>query len=156
MFDEKFWLAIAFFAFVYLIAKYVFPHVIKGLDNSAKKIADDLEAAKILKEKAEKLLHNAEQFYKESLTYAEKLKNDAAIEAKNIADKSSQALAVEIEKRTTAALNRIKLEEERMVRQIKLQIVENAIKQLSNSADLKKDAQEKLIDKSIKNLETIQ
>jgi F-type H+-transporting ATPase subunit b len=156
MLNEKFWLAISFLAFVALLAKYVWPHIAKALDESSKKIAADLLAAKEMKERAEKLLANAEQFYKESLAYAEKLSRDAESEAKKIAESAKTNLETEVKKKTDAALNRVKLEEERMIREIKLQIVDSAINNISQNLDLKGGEQEILVEKSIKNLETIQ
>lgn len=156
MLNEKFWLAIAFLTFVILIIKFVWPHLAKALDESSKKIAADLLAAKELKERAEKLLANAEQFYKESVAYAEKLAKDAEDEARKIAENAKTSLEAEVKKKTDAALARVKLEEERMVREIKLQIVSSAINNISQNLDLKGGEQEQLVEKSIKNLETIQ
>jgi F-type H+-transporting ATPase subunit b len=156
MFDEKFWLAIAFLAFAILLVKYAWPHIAKALDDSSKKIAQDLLAAKELKERAEKLLANAEKFYNESLAYAEKLTSEAEKEAKKIAEDSAKSLEAEVNKKTAAAIARVKLEEERMMREVKIQIVNSAIDKISSGLDFKDDEQDKLVEKSIKNLETLQ
>ena len=154
MFDEKFWLAIAFLAFAILVIKFVWPHIASALDANSKKIAEDILAAKEMKEKAEQLLKDAEKFLKESQSYAEKLTSDAEIEANKIAQDSKESLEKEVTKKTDAAISRIKSEEERMVRELKLQIVNNTIDQMSDGLSLKDDEQEKLIEKSISNLET--
>ena len=52
MFNEKFWLAIAFLTFVGLIIKYVGPKITKSLDQKSKEIAEEILAAKEMKEKA--------------------------------------------------------------------------------------------------------
>ena len=70
MFNEKFWLAIAFLTFVGLIIKYVGPKITKSLDQKSKEIAEEILAAKEMKEKAAKLLATAEAYYKESLYYS--------------------------------------------------------------------------------------
>ena len=61
MFNEKFWLAIAFLSFVALCIKYVLPKINKALDTKSKKIAEDILMAKKLREQAEKLLEEAKR-----------------------------------------------------------------------------------------------
>lgn len=156
MFDEKFYLALAFLTFLGLIIKFVWPKLATALDANSKQIAQELLEAKELKERAEKLLKDAEKFYQDSLTYAEKLARDAEIEAKQITELAKNDLAIEIQKKTDAAIARVKLEEERLVRELKLKIVENAIAEISQNLDFNDSEQDKLLVKSIKNLETIQ
>jgi F-type H+-transporting ATPase subunit b len=156
MFDEKFWLAIAFISFVTLIAKYVWPFLAKSLDETSKKIAQELLAAKTMKEKAEKLLAGAEKFYQESLAHADKLRIDAENEAKKLIESAQNELNAEIKKKTDAAIARVKLEEERLLREIKLQIVNSAINEISQNLNFDAKEQEKIIEKSIANLQRIQ
>jgi len=156
MFDEKFYLALAFLTFLGLIIKFVWPNLTKALDENSKKIAQELLEAKRLKERAEKLLHDAEKFYQDSVLYAEKMAQDAESEAKKITELAKNDLALEIQKKTDAAIARVKLEEERLVRELKLKIVENAIAEISQNLDFNAGEQDKLLAKSIKNLETLQ
>lgn len=131
MLNEKFWLAIAFFTFAALIIKYVGPIITKALDKKSKQIAEDILMAKELKEKAQKLLENAEKYFAESMNFAEKLKKDAEIEVKQFAEESQKNLEAEINTRTNAALQRIKIEEESAVREIKVSIISKAVEGLS-------------------------
>ena len=71
MFNEKFWLAIAFTSFVLLILKYVRPLIIKALDNKSKQIAEEILAAKEMKEKALRLLERAEKSYEDSINFSQ-------------------------------------------------------------------------------------
>ena len=66
-FDEKFWLAVAFFTFVALMAKYVWPIIAKSLDAGSKKIAEEILAAQEMKKEAEKLLAKAEKIPKKKV-----------------------------------------------------------------------------------------
>ena len=66
MFNEKFWLAIAFVAFLALLLKFARTAITKSLDDKSKAIAEEILAAKDLKEKAVKLLAHAEKFSSES------------------------------------------------------------------------------------------
>ncbi len=156
MFDEKFYLALAFLTFVGLIIKFVWPKLAAALDANSKQIAQELLEAKELKERAEKLLKDAEKFYQDSLTYAEKLVRDAEVETKQITELARNDLAAEIQKKTDAAIARVKLEEERLVRELKLKIVENAIAEISQNLDFDASEHDKILVKSIKNLETLQ
>ena len=60
MFDEKFYLALAFLTFLGLIVKFVWPKIADALDANSKKIAQELLEAQELKERAQKLLKDAE------------------------------------------------------------------------------------------------
>ena len=84
MFDEKFWLALAFLAFLTLLIKFVFPKLTKILDGKSKKIAEDILEAKKLREGAQKLLEEAQAFHKHSIEHSQKIITDAIEEAKKI------------------------------------------------------------------------
>jgi F0F1-type ATP synthase membrane subunit b/b' len=81
MFNEKFWLAIAFFSFLGLLIKFVFPKIAKNLDAQSKKIAEDILEAKKLREGAQKLLEEAQVFHKHSIEHSQKIITDAIEEA---------------------------------------------------------------------------
>lgn len=156
MLNEKFWLAIAFLSFVALMVKYVWPLLAKGIDAKSKNIAEEILAAKEMKEKAQKLLNEAEKFYQESLNFSQKLAKDAAVEAQKLAEESKQILENELKKKTSAALERIKLEEERMIREIKLKVIADTMEVLSQNFGLDEKSHEQIVEKSLKNFENIQ
>ncbi len=133
MLNEKFWLAVAFTAFVLLIIKYVNPKISKALGDKSKSIAEEILAAKELKEKAIQLLAKAEKYQKESENYSQKLMKDAQDEAQKYAEESKQMVELEIAKKTAAAVNRIQIEEASAIREIKSKIVALAIANLSEN-----------------------
>jgi len=133
MLNEKFWLAVAFTAFVLLIIKYVNPKISKALGDKSKSIAEEILAAKELKEKAIQLLAKAEKYQKESEKYSQKLMKDAQDEAQKYVAESKQMVEVEIAKKTAAAVNRIQIEEASAIREIKSKIVTLAIANLSQN-----------------------
>ena len=133
MLNEKFWLAVAFTAFVLLIIKYVNPKISKALGDKSKLIAEEILAAKEMKEKAIQLLAKAEKYQKESESYSQKLMQDAQEEAIKYAAESKQMVESEIAKKTAAALNRIQVEEASAIREIKSKIVALAIANLSEN-----------------------
>jgi len=155
MLNEKFWLAVAFTAFVLLIIKYVNPKISKALGDKSKSIAEEILAAKEMKEKAIQLLAKAEKYQKESENYSQKLMKDAQDEAQKYAAESKQMVELEIAKKTAAALNRIQIEEASAIREIKSKIVALAIANLSEniSKELTSANHEQLFAQAMQDLE---
>jgi len=155
MLNEKFWLAVAFTAFVLLIIKYVNPKISKALGDKSKSIAEEILAAKEMKEKAIQLLAKAEKYQKESESYSQKLMKDAQDEAQKYAAESKQMVELEIAKKTAAALNRIQIEEASAIREIKSKIVALAIANLSEniSKELTSANHEQLFAQAMQDLE---
>ncbi|OFW80703.1 MAG: hypothetical protein A2887_05785 [Alphaproteobacteria bacterium RIFCSPLOWO2_01_FULL_40_26] len=154
-FDEKLWLAIAFFSFLALIIKYVWPLIAKALDNKSKQIAEEILQAKEMKQKAEQLLADAKKYHQESITFAEKLLKDAEIEAQKLIKETEHVLKEELKKKTNAAQDRIKTEQESAIRTIKSKIILDAMSLLSKDLGIDQNGHEKLTEKSLKNFETI-
>jgi F-type H+-transporting ATPase subunit b len=134
MFNEKFWLAIAFLTFVVFIIKLVGPKMLKALDQKSKEIAEEILAARELREKAVKLLAAAETYHQESMIYSQKLISDAELEAKNFLAEAEKNVTEEVTKRTNAAYERIKNEEEKTLREVKSAIVATALKTIEDEA----------------------
>ena len=150
MFDEKFSLALAFFTFLALIIKFVAPRIGKALDDKSQKIAEEILAAKELRQKAEILLSKAEKYHQESVDFANKVISDAEAEAQKFAKESAALLESELSKRTAAALERIRLEEEEAVRQIKTKIISQALQQTEDELSLDAKSHAQLVEKSLK------
>jgi F-type H+-transporting ATPase subunit b len=134
MFNEKFWLAISFFAFLGLFIKFVIPKLTKSLDQKSKEIAEEILAAKELKEKATKLLAAAQKYHQESLSYADKLRADAEIEAQKFLSEAEKSINEELEKKTIAANNRIKFAEEKAIMEIKESIINAALSSIEDES----------------------
>ena len=155
MFNEKFWLAIAFFSFLGLLIKFAFPKIAKNLDAQSKKIAEDILEAKKLREGAQKLLEEAQVFHKHSIEHSQKIITDAIEEAKKIEINSKKSLEDQIKKFSDIALERLKSEEESAIRQVKINIINEAIEQFS-TIKFKDDEQNKIIEKALEKISKIQ
>ena len=131
--DPKFWLAIAFFTFVALVIKFARATISKSLEAKSKAIAEEILAAKEMKERAILLLAKAEKYAEESENYAAKLLQNAEDEAKKFAAEAAQMVESEIAKKTAASIERIKIEETSAIREIKNRIVNLAIENLSEN-----------------------
>jgi F-type H+-transporting ATPase subunit b len=150
-FDEKFWLAIAFFTFLGLVIRFAWPIIRKSLDDNSKKIAQEILAAKEMKENAEKLLSKAEIIYKEAVLFSEKLVKDTQEEVKQLTAEAQKLLDDEVAKRKATALSRIKNEEESAIRELKTKIVNSALGKLANELSLDQSGHDKVIEKALNN-----
>lgn len=150
MFDERFWLAIAFFGFVILIIKHVAPIITKQLDAKSKEIAEELLAAKEMKEKAEKVLAIAQERHTESLAFSEQIIKDASVEAQKYFDEALKLAESEIAKKMTAVENRIKQEQESAIREMKIKIIGSAMHSVENNLqNVQKNQSDTLVNKAI-------
>lgn len=155
MFNEKFWLALAFFTFIGFVIKIFGKKVTSALDNKSKSIAQEIITAKEARKKAEELLAQSEILYQQSIENAKKLVNDAEVEANKLMQHAQEVLNIEINKMARLASQRIKSEEESAIREIKTKIVLGAIQQLQDKTIINKDDHSRIIEKSIKNFERV-
>lgn len=132
--DPRFWLTISFGIFLTLMLKYVMPKIIAALDNKSKQIANQINEARQMKEKAEQLLLAAKKHHEESLLFCQKLIEDAKAEAAKLLADSQKSLTEELGKKTNLAKERISLEEEKTIREIKSGIISAAIKIIETKA----------------------
>lgn len=157
MLNEKFWLAVAFFGFLLLIIKYAKPFVIKALDSKTKEIADNISSAQEMKKQAEKLLIEAEDCFEKAINSSKKLLADAEIESQKLISDSRKMAEDEVNKKTAAFLERIKTEEESVVREVKNKIINLTTKFLAES--ISKNSTEthhhQAIDKALDNYKKI-
>jgi F-type H+-transporting ATPase subunit b len=154
MFDEKFWLALAFLAFIALLIKFAKSKIVNSLDQKAQEITEAITGAKKAKEDAEKLLEEVKNYQKDSTKYAEKLITDASKQATELAKQAKQEVENEITKKTEATILRIKSEEEIAIRELKQNIVKVAISNLEEnlSKNLSNQEQKNLFTKSSEEL----
>ena len=154
--DAKFWLAVAFFAFLLVIYKFAWPILSKMISGKVDQVAKELKEAKEAKEKAENLLKQAEESYEQSLKDSKKIIAQAEQEAKKLIEDSSLAVEDEVNRKIEALNERLKSEEERAVRNIKVKIVNTAMESVKEN--LSKVDQEKLqtvVTKSIDDISKI-
>ncbi len=156
MFDEKFWLAIAFLAFAILFIKYVLPHLLKNIDNKSREIAKELLDAKEAKEKALALLEASKKHLDDAMKASEKLISEAEIESRKLFEEAKAAAEAEIAKKMQAVQDRIKFEEERVVREMKVKIISSAISAVqADMQNTKKDRLDNLIKKSANDISKV-
>ena len=131
--DPKFWLAIAFFIFIGAAIKYVLPIIIKMIDGNRAFISEQIAKANEMRVKAENLLAEAEKYHKDSIVYSEELIEVAKKEVETILENSRKAIEDELNTKMELSSLKIKQEEEKVIRHLKLAIVEAAIKSIEQS-----------------------
>ena len=151
MFDEKFWLAVSFIIFIIFIYKFLGNKINSILNEKSQQIASDLLIASQTKEKAEKLLHEAQEYHQESLKYAEKLKLDTSCELNIMYKNATLNLQQELVKITEASQKRLQEEEQIAARKVQETIISQAIEIIANTK-ISNDQQQLLIIKALENL----
>lgn len=154
--DEKFWLAIAFFAFFAALIKYVWPIISNNLKKQSELISKELNDAKEMKETAQRILLETQMQYNKAIKDAEKILENAKIEADKILLTSKNSLEEEVSKKITALNNRIKSEEERVVRDMKAKIISFAIQTISSSSqNIDKSRASNVLKRSIEDISKV-
>jgi F-type H+-transporting ATPase subunit b len=108
MFEAEFWVAVAFFVFVGLLA-YIGAHrvILSALDQRRDKIKGELDEVRRLREEAEKLLAEYRRKRQEAEGEAQTIISSAQAEAQRIADEAHAKMQDMIERRTTIAQTKI-------------------------------------------------
>lgn len=148
--DEKFWLAIAFFAFVAMMVKYVWPFLARKIAENSQQIAADLLRAKEAKEKAEEFLVATKNKHDEVIAKSKKLLEDAENEAEKLLESSKNKIAKEVDLKMAALKERVKSEEEKLLREIKQKVILQAFSEIE--ANLQGAKQDKVVKGAIENV----
>ncbi|MBT4878213.1 MAG: hypothetical protein HON42_00125 [Alphaproteobacteria bacterium] len=151
MFDEKFWIAVAFFIFVALAYKKLSNIFINSLDSKRKEIEDELNKATDLRKEAKKIKDSYLRKQKLVEQEASKIIHNAELASEKMLDEAK----LQIEKTTSTKLAQIELHiadiQKQAIDEIKINAVKTAIEKFSKNLDTNID-QEKLIDKNINSL----
>jgi F-type H+-transporting ATPase subunit b len=126
--DATFWVGAAFLIFVGILFYFKVPAMLTGaLDDRSKKIADDLDQARQLREEAQALLATYERKQRDALAEAEEIiahaREEALREAANAAAKLDEAIA----RRQQGALDKIALAEAQAEKEVREAAIEIAI-----------------------------
>lgn len=124
--DPAFFVAVAFFIFIAIAAKYVWPIVGRGLDDRSNKIREQLEQAARLREEAEALLKQYEKQQKQMLAEAKDIVENAKKDAKSIRENAAKDLKASLERRAAQAEENIARAEQQAVADMRTHLIEVA------------------------------
>ena len=126
--DATFWVGAAFVLFVGILVYLKVPGMLTGaLDERAKKISDDLDQARELREEAQVLLATYQRKQRDALKEAEEIIAHAKEEAMREAEQAEKKLEEAIARRQQAALNKIALAEAQAENEVRHTAIDIAI-----------------------------
>lgn len=157
MLIAEFWVAVAFIAFLLILAYYKVPALLaKALDDRAAGIRKELDEARRLREEAQTLLADYQRKHRNAGREAEAIVEQARREAEAFAAETRKSLAETVERRRKQAEEKIARAEAQAMEDVRAAAVDMAI------AAAEKILREKtagaggaaLVDESIKTLKT--
>ena len=156
MFDESFWVAVAFVLFFVLFGRQLWRFVTSKLDERSAAVRAELETAARLREEARDLLATSRRRERESAAEAEVILARARDEASRIAADAAARLDAELARRTRLAEERIALMEANAVAGLRAAAVDAVVAATGRAiaAEIDADADAALIDRAAAELET--
>jgi F-type H+-transporting ATPase subunit b len=155
MFDESFFVALAFFTVIGAFVYFGLPKkLMQSLDEKSTEIADELEHARTLRSEAEKVLADYEAQRKQAEKQAEEIVAQAKLSAERTASEAREAMQSAMERRTAQAESKIKRAEELLQKEVRSAIASLAVDAASNlvASGLSAAAAKKLVDENISEL----
>ena len=153
--DATFWVGAAFVLFVGILVYLKVPGMLTGaLDERAKKISDDLDQARELREEAQVLLATYQRKQRDALKEAEEIIAHAKEEAMREARQAEKKLEEAIARRQQAALNKIALAEAQAENEVRDTAIEIAIAAATAvvAQQVRGDRADALVDTAIQDL----
>ena len=154
--DATFWVGAAFVLFIGILVYLKVPGMlIKALDERAKKISDDLDEARELREEAQVLLATYQRKQRDALKEAEEIVTHAREAAVREAEQAEKKLEEVIARRQQAALNKITLAEAQAEKEVRDAAIDVAITAATAVVDqhVRGDHSDRLVDTAIRNLD---
>ena len=153
--DATFWVGAAFVLFVGILFYLKVPGMLtSALDERAKKISDDLDQARELREEAQVLLATYQRKQRDALKEAEEIIAHAKEEAMREAEQAEKKLEEVVARRQQAALNKIALAEAQAENEVRDTAVEIAIAAATAvvAQQVRGDRADALVDTAIQDL----
>lgn len=151
MFNETFWVGLAFVIFVAAVYRPVSRKMGAALDDRTQRIKEELDEAVRLREEAQALLAGYERRQNEALKEAEDILAHAREEAERQTRQAGEALEELIRRREAQAVERIARAEEEATADVRNAAVELAIAATRKliSSELEEEQQQALVDEAI-------
>ena len=153
--DATFWVGAAFVLFVGILFYFKVPGMLtNALDERAKKISDDLDQARELREEAQVLLASYQRKQRDALKEAEGIIAHAKEEAMREAEQAEKKLEEVVARRQQAALNKIALAEAQAENEVRDTAIEIAIAAATAvvAQQVRGDRADALVDTAIQDL----
>ncbi len=148
------WVLISMVVFLYLMAKFAVPPIMKALSDRETRIKDSLEAAEKALAKAEEISRDNEKALKEAEIQAQKVRKEALEDAEILRTEKIEKAKSDAAKILDDARRTIEQEKKRALTELRNEVAELAIKSASLIIDSELDEKKnkKLVDNFIKDL----
>lgn len=156
MFNTNFVVILAFLLFVAVLIYLKVPGLLTGLlDQRAESIRDELNQAKALREEAQTLLASYERKHREVQAQADRIVEQAGVEAEAAALKAKDDLKASIARRLAAAEDQIVSAQKKAVKEVRDTAIQVAIAAAGDviAANMSADDGDRLIDEAIVTVE---
>lgn len=152
--EPEFWLAIAFAAFIILLAKPLGGKIGAALDTRSKLIEREIEEAAKLRDEAQTLLANYQRKSRDALKEAEGIIANAEAEARRIREDAAAELEASLKRREQLAMEKIAQAEARAVEDVRNAAVDVALAATRKliEQNLDADKSKALVEDAIKDL----
>ena len=150
--DTSWWVLLPFLAVIALLWRLgVHKTVAKSLDERAKGIESELDAARSLREEAQDLLAKYQTRQREAETEAQGIIEQAKKDAKRMAEEMREKLDEQLQRRVAAAEQKIARAEAQAIAEVRSQTADVAVKAAEDIVRSRVDgqAQGALVDKAI-------
>ena len=155
MFDESFFVALAFFTVIGAFVYFGLPKkLMQSLDAKSIEIAEELDHARTLRSEAEKVLADYEAQRKQAEKQGEEIVAQAKQSAERTATEAREAMQNAMERRTAQAESKIKRAEELLQKEVRSAIASLAVDAAANlvASGLSAEAAKKLVNENISEL----
>lgn len=126
--DSSFYVLIAFLIVIGIFARAgVHKMIVSGLDKRARKIADEINEARKMREEAQELLASYQRRQREAEEEAAAIIEAAKKDARRLAEDARQKIAEQTERRTKAAEDKIARAEAQAISEVRGQTADLAI-----------------------------
>jgi F-type H+-transporting ATPase subunit b len=154
--NTNFVVSIAFVAFIAILLYLRVPAKITGLlDNREQSIRDEIDGATSILEESKTLLADLEREHKSNIAKAEKIVQEAELEAKRLLSESKKEIRSSIERKIRLAEDQIKATEDSVIKSIKDRAIDKAfLTATSQLTELPKSQMKKsIVEDSLKSLD---
>lgn len=153
--DAKFWVSMAFIAFILAIFRPVGRAIVGMLDDRSQTIKSELDEAVRLKEEAQAVYAAYQRKQRETMEEAKLIIEHAEEEAKRIMAQAKKDIELDINRRVDMAMQKISQTESNTLQEVRSRSVDIAIQSVKTllSETMQKDVAEKLIEHSIKDMQ---
>ena len=154
---ESIWVAVGFIVFVALIWRKVGTTVGNILDDRSRKIKQDLDEARTLREEALEELHQFQRLHREAAEEAKAMLKNAEATAERIRENAEIVAAETVKRRETQASAKIKAAEAAMVKELQGRAAQLAIATATEiiTSKLDEKAGLELVDTAVSEIEKL-